>query len=204
LLPTPAPVFLYSQIAVPEFATIEDAESFLLNLSQREATGELESASVQTVTERVRAWIQSKRAGQDLDIKRLNAGHETGEQIIRITGGLPMIPGCENLIMPNQLNGRDTQLLDASNGHALPGPTIDSVAVPDPEAEPHTPASGQNIPANFVADGANSQPDPVNAFDGQPAQTNPTTPGQPCVSAFAGKTAQGSEAPEPTPGSPEP
>jgi hypothetical protein len=100
----PAPVFIYTPIEVPEFANIEDAEAFLLKLSQREGIQELESQAVAAISTRVRDWIQSKRQGQELEIKKINAGHETGEQIIKIEGGLPTLPGT-NITMPHQLNG---------------------------------------------------------------------------------------------------
>jgi hypothetical protein len=141
LLAIPGPVFLYSKIDIENFATIEDAESFLLNLSQREAAGELESASVQIVSDRVRAWIASKRAGQEIEIKRLNADQTTGETTVHITGGLPplpMPPGQLPPILPQRLNGRDTQLLEPSNVHALNGPPIDSVALPSEGQDPET------------------------------------------------------------------
>jgi hypothetical protein len=103
--------FIQTPIEVPAFTTCEDAEAFLLLLAQREAAQELDSVSVAAVSARVLDWIHSKRAGQELEIKRINATQDTGDQVIKIEGGLPTLPGCENLIMP-QLNGHPaTELL---------------------------------------------------------------------------------------------
>ena len=194
LLAVPGPVFLYSKIAVPEFATIEEAELFLLNISQREAAGELETASVQTVSDRVRAWIASKRNGQELELKKLTAGHETGEQVIRIEGGLPQLPGTK-VTMP-QLNG------NGHDAHGLlpPQPSqtpqlIDASPVPGPEAADPTASAGAPPPANESTAGQQCayaalalQNQPTNP----PGQNDPTQPPKP-VSAFSGEPAQGPE-----------
>jgi hypothetical protein len=149
LLPVPGPVYLHSQIDIPAFACIEDAEAFLLTLSQREAAGELETASVQTVSDRVRAWIQSKRTGEELALKKYTAGNETGEQVVRIEGGLPTLPGT-NVTMP-QLNGH--------NGYDPNG------LLPPPNASTtgHMPAI-ESVP---------DQPCSVMAFAPQPAPVAP-------------------------------
>jgi hypothetical protein len=168
LLAVPGPVFLYSKIKIEDFACVEDAESFLLNLSQREATGELESASVQTVSDRVRAWIQSKRNGEELALKKYTAGNETGEQVIRIEGGLPQLPGT-NVTMP-QLNGHNGY---DPNGLLPPQPqqiessqVIDASPVPGPvAADPTACATGQPPAIESVPD----QPCGVMALAAQPA-----------------------------------
>jgi hypothetical protein len=153
LLPVAGPVYLYSKINIDDFKSIEEAESFLLTLSQREAAGELESMSVQTVSERVRLWIQLKRQGQELDIKRLAQGQETGDQIIRIEGGLPALPGT-NVTMPS-LNGHD------KNGLLPPQPRqIES----SPAPESATAASPVATPP--IADSRMDQQGPSAATDG--------------------------------------
>jgi hypothetical protein len=100
--------YVQTPIEVPAFATIEDAEAFLLQLAQREAAQELDCVSVAAVSARVLDWIRSKRAGQELELKRLNATQDIGPQTIRIEGGLPELPGTE-VIMP-QLNGHHLEL----------------------------------------------------------------------------------------------
>jgi hypothetical protein len=97
--------FVQTPIEVPTFATIEDAEAFLIQLAQRVASQELDIETVATVSARVLDWIHSKRAGQELEIKRLNATQDTGDTTIRIEGGLPELPGT-SITMP-QLNGHE-------------------------------------------------------------------------------------------------
>jgi hypothetical protein len=100
--------FIQTPIEVPTFNTCEDAEGFLLLLAQREAAQELDCVSVAAVSARVLDWIRSKRAGQELEIKRINADVSTGEQVIRVEGGLPELPGCD--IIKPQLNGHQLEL----------------------------------------------------------------------------------------------
>jgi hypothetical protein len=102
--------FVQTPIEVPAFSTCEEAEAFLLTLAQRTASQELDLASVEAVSARVLDWIRSKRAGQELEIKRINAGQDTGEQIIKIEGGLPELPGT-NITMP-QLNGHASNFIE--------------------------------------------------------------------------------------------
>jgi hypothetical protein len=119
--------YVQQPIDVPSFTTIEEAEAFLLTLAQRTASQELDLASVEAVSARVRDWINSKRAGQELEIKRLNASQDTGDQTIHITGGLPELPGC-NISMP-QLNG-----------HASDGLLPKQPVIVDHDPNPQTPA----------------------------------------------------------------
>jgi hypothetical protein len=119
----PGPQYLHTVIEVPDFNSIEEAEAFLLQLSQREANKELETQSVSTVYERVRGWISSRRAGEELELKRLAAG-EYGDQTISITGGLPELPGTD--IIKQTTNGHDV-LLSPNEPR-----TIDATKAPDP------------------------------------------------------------------------
>jgi hypothetical protein len=106
-----APKYVTTPIEVPAFTTCEQAEDFLLQLSQREAAQELDSDSVALVSARVLDWIRSKRAGQELELKRLQADVSDQPQVIKITGGLPELPGT-NVTMPPTLNGHpQTDLL---------------------------------------------------------------------------------------------
>jgi hypothetical protein len=116
------PKYVITPIDIPDFQTIEDAESWLLDLARREAHQEYDSDSVATATERVRGWIQSKRAGIDQEIKRAAQGEVTGDQLIRIEGGLDPLPGT-TITMP-QLNGHTIDSLPS-------GATIDSTPAID-------------------------------------------------------------------------
>jgi hypothetical protein len=120
--------FIQTPIEVPSFSTCEEAEAFLLQLAQRVASQELDLESVQSVSARVLDWIHSKRAGQELEIKRLNASQDTGEQTIHITGGLPELPGTE-ITMP-QLNGHHLEL-EATKDHPINGSSDPHPSEPD-------------------------------------------------------------------------
>jgi hypothetical protein len=47
----------------------------------------------------VRNWISAKHADQEFELKRLAADASNAEQVIRIEGGLPDLPGT-SIIMP--------------------------------------------------------------------------------------------------------
>jgi hypothetical protein len=91
------PRYVETPIEVPEFQTIEDAEAFLLTISRRVGAGELDVDMTAEVTTIIRAWINSKRQGQELELK-FRAAIPT-DTTIRIEGGLPPLPGT-NVIMP--------------------------------------------------------------------------------------------------------
>jgi hypothetical protein len=211
-LSVPGPVYLHSQIDVPIFDTLEAAESFLLSLSQREAAGELETASVQTVTERVRLWIQSKRNGQELELKKITAGHDVSETTIRIEGGLPPLPGT-NVTMP-QLNGHNgydpNGLLPQQPQQIESSQVIDASQVPGPSpGDPTASATGHMPAIESVPD----QPCSVMALAPQPAPVAPpathTHHGPPqCAygahTSFHNNSGEPAQGPERPPEGPEP
>jgi hypothetical protein len=110
------PKYVVTPIEVPDFTTVEEAEAFLLQLAQRVATQELDTQSVAHVSARVLDWVRCKRMDQELAIKRINADVSTGEQVIRIEGGLPELPGS-NITMP-QLNGHSLELTATPQAHS--------------------------------------------------------------------------------------
>jgi hypothetical protein len=111
--------FIETPIEVPSFSTCEDAEAFLLQLAQREAAQELDTVSVAAVSARVLDWIRSKRAGQELEIKRLHADVSDQDQTIRITGGLPPLPGTD-IIGPDGADGNVRVINGTVNEPILP------------------------------------------------------------------------------------
>jgi hypothetical protein len=115
-----APRFIETPIEVPTFESIDQAEDFLLTLSQRVAAGELPIDSTNDVAAHVRGWIQSKRQGLELEIKQLNSS-ATGDGVLRIEGGLPPLPGT-NVIMPDLTKGPMSELTP-------PGPLTAEVPV---------------------------------------------------------------------------
>jgi hypothetical protein len=65
----------------------------------------------------VRNWIIAEHASAELELKAAAQGG-TGDAVIHIKGGLPPVPGCENLIMP------------VLNGHAVEGVPAPAPATP--------------------------------------------------------------------------
>jgi hypothetical protein len=107
---------------VPVLSSIEQAETFLATLA---AENDLDPIELMTA---VRHWIDSRRAGQELQLKVQDHGDHP-EQHIQIEGGLPPLPGTD-IIMPE---------INAHNGHTLdleknPGPEL-----PAPDATPQDP-----------------------------------------------------------------
>ena len=113
---SPVPRFIPNPIDVGEFTHISDAESFLTKIATFVAGGELDFQSALELSSIVKVWIDSQYAREELAIKQLNAGTTEHEQVIRVTGGLPELPGT-SIVMP-VLDGRPV-----TNGHALAAPT---------------------------------------------------------------------------------
>ena len=89
---------------VPRLTTVEDAENFIASFVN-EFAPELSAVELTTM---VRHWIESKRAGLELEHK-LNPP-EQRPQIIQVIGGLPTAPGMEGVLMPGDQRA-------ATNGH---------------------------------------------------------------------------------------
>jgi hypothetical protein len=83
---------LVSEVSQP--TSIEHAENILAQLFV-ELAPELDPVQLSAM---IRTWIESKRAGQELDLK-VNPP-ETRPQIIQVVGGLPIAPGHEGVLMP--------------------------------------------------------------------------------------------------------
>ena len=129
----PVPRFIPTPVDIREFSHISDAESCLAKIATFVAAGELDFQSGLEFSSIVKAWIDSQYAREELAIKQINAGTTDHEQVIRVTGGLPPLPGT-NITMP-VLNGHAV-----TNGHALaaPEPAVPQIesAPPGPNTEP--------------------------------------------------------------------
>ena len=97
---------------VPVLSSIEQAEAFLATVA---AENDLDPIELMTA---VRTWIDSRRAGKELDLK-VNAQGGGGDAVIQITGGLPPLPGT-SIIMDDTAIGM--------NGHK--GPAIEHEVTP--------------------------------------------------------------------------
>jgi len=136
---TPTPRFIDNPIDVPHFDRLSDAETFLGKLPVLVARGELDFQSAQDLCAMTTLWINSQYQREELQIKQINAGATEHEQVIRIEGGLPQLPGT-NITMPT-IDGHP-----ATNGHALepPAPVAPPLDVPAIEsAQPNEPTNGQ-------------------------------------------------------------
>jgi hypothetical protein len=123
-----APVQVYIDVPLdcPEFTHLSDAEQFLAKVAALVAHGQLDFQAGKNLSALAKNWIDAQYAREELAIKQLTAGTTEHEQVIRVTGGLPQLPGT-NVTMP-VLDGKPM-----TNGHALELP---SPAVPAIESAP--------------------------------------------------------------------
>jgi hypothetical protein len=144
----PAPRFIDTPVVVPEFHSITEAENYLARIPVLLGNGELDSQTALELSTLTKNWIDALYARQEYDLK-LAAQGGGAEQTIHITGGLPTLPGCENLIMPQQngVLGQHSELNNRQiNGTVLERPAIppahgeasQTEAVPEPSAPPPT------------------------------------------------------------------
>jgi hypothetical protein len=126
---TPAPRFIPEPITVPDFTSIEQAEQYLASLPVLLGRGELDSQTALELSQLIRNWISAKFDHEELQLKLAQHGGYS-ETKITVTGGLPVLPGCEQMILP-QLNGHKHEM-DAIP--ALAEPQTD-VPTPSPEQQ---------------------------------------------------------------------
>jgi hypothetical protein len=120
-------VFIEQKINLQRPTTIAQARDNIAYLTELKATGQIDQA-----------WGDNLIADQ---YKILSAlvdeakiaiqGGEQGEQVIRIQGGLPTMPGLESLIMP-QLNGHKSLELQAIEHGPQPPPQDSTDKEPGP------------------------------------------------------------------------
>jgi hypothetical protein len=128
----------YSTVEIPNFQTIQEAESFQLDIARREHSRKIDSKTAATAIARVQTWIHNKRADDELTIKRLNADQGQGPQtIVFRTGfgpehpvsspdgiGYKQLPGT-NIDMSTtaygewKANGHDPKQIDATPTDSL-------------------------------------------------------------------------------------
>ena len=118
--------YIDDPVQLPEPATIEQANKNIAYVSNLKAQGLIDLDFANSLIADNTTIANNLIAEEELKFKLYPP--ETRDTTIRIEGGLPQVPGCENLIMP-QLNGHATN----GHGHALAAPTA---AVPAIEAAP--------------------------------------------------------------------
>jgi hypothetical protein len=131
---TPTPRFIENPINVPDFQTIDDAKKFLARIPALIARGELDLDFADSLTKSTVAWLQLQYAEMGIDLKAQAQGAADHDQVIRIAGGLPALPGT-NVTMPNLTNGHDAyQMLDhqTQNPSSIDGVHTDTTTQPAP------------------------------------------------------------------------
>jgi Family of unknown function (DUF5681) len=103
--PLPVPRYVEHPITLPDFVAVEDAEAFLGKIPQLVAAGELDFQSGLDLSTMTRAWLSAKYERDEMKLKMLAANADPNPTIT-IKGGLPVMPGLENMIMPNINNGQ--------------------------------------------------------------------------------------------------
>jgi hypothetical protein len=129
----PVPRFIDNPIDVPDFTSVEVAEAFLGKLTVLVARGELDFQSGLELSTMTQNWLATQISRATLDLKAQAQGTSDHEQIIRIEGGLPPLPGT------NVNMGKEPSL----NGHAALAAAIDDLTKP---AVLPAPASGDRSP----------------------------------------------------------
>jgi hypothetical protein len=86
----PAPRYIDSPVQVPEFQSVDQAETFLASLPVMLGRGELDSQTALELSTLTRAWISARHEREELQLKIQSHGG-LGDQTIRIEGGLPAL-----------------------------------------------------------------------------------------------------------------
>src|SRR5215471_1059055 len=108
----PPPRYIDEPIQLPEPTTIEQANKNIAYISNLKAQGLIDLDFANSLIADNTTIANNLIAEEELKFKLYPP--EERDTTIHIKGGLPQLPGCENLIMP-QLNGHATN----GNGHAL-------------------------------------------------------------------------------------
>jgi hypothetical protein len=128
---SPPKIYVDEQIKLPHISpkTISQSNENILYLSELKATGQIDlHMGDNLIMDQCRV-----RDGLIDDAKLLAANGGSGDQHIVITGGLPQLPGCENLIMP-QINGHviDSVAIESRPQAQKPGSTDHNTRSEDP------------------------------------------------------------------------
>jgi hypothetical protein len=98
----PDPQYIEEAISLPRPATIRQAYENIAILTEYKATGKIDIATADSLIADQRVILNALID----EAKLLAAGQGQDEQVIRIEGGLPLLPGT-NVIMPKRINGHD-------------------------------------------------------------------------------------------------
>jgi hypothetical protein len=115
------PRFFDEPTVVPDFATVDDAENFLVEITRRVGFGELDVQAGLDLSSMTKNWINAKYGREELQIK-LAAQGGGSDQHITISGGLPNLPGCNIIGLggeePPRMNGHNGPVIEHANADA--------------------------------------------------------------------------------------
>jgi hypothetical protein len=126
----PDPVYIEQAVNLPRPISVRQASDNIALLSEMKAQGKIDIATADNLINDQKVILYALLDEQKL----LTAQGGAPEQVIRIEGGLPELPGT-NIIMPTPLNGHDLQL-EAT-------PAIRSPARDQPTNDLESPPSNQ-------------------------------------------------------------
>jgi hypothetical protein len=124
---TPAPRFVEESFDIPTFTHLSDAEQFLGRIAALVSSGSLDIQTGLELSTLAKNWIDAQYAREELAIKQINAGTTEHEQVIKVTGGLPALPGT-NITMPT-LDGH-------ANGYGALEPPVPQIDSPGTNSTP--------------------------------------------------------------------
>ena len=129
----PAPRFLDTPIEVPQFNTVQEAETYLAHIPVLLGRGEIDSQTALERSTLTKNWLDAIYAHQEYDLK-LAAQGGGSDTTIRIEGGLPSLPGTN-------INMAKEPLMNGHNGHVIDHqpatqsiPAVDNGQGPSPTA----------------------------------------------------------------------
>ena len=138
LTATPAPRFIETELTLPPLDSLENAVQSIALIEAAVAENRLDVQSAQDLIGMINAYIAGKNIMEIAELQERLTNIETSiannpqTQLPHVTGGLPVMPGCENVILPN-VNGVPASLPSPapSPGLGEPSQTIDHEPLPN-------------------------------------------------------------------------
>ena len=154
LTATPAPRFIETELTLPPLDSLENAVQSIALIEAAVAENRLDVQSAQDLIGMINAYIAGKNIMEIAELQERLTNIETSiannpqAQLPHVTGGLPVMPGCENVILPN-INGVPASLPSPapSPGLGEPSQTID-----------HEPSTNPTHPVSLSIGRCNHQP----------------------------------------------
>jgi hypothetical protein len=117
----PVPRYIEHPFELPEVTTVQEAQQVIAKIAVLYAAGKLDSQSAVELTTMLQALIHSKEAAEiDERLSTLEEVNGLPPRKVVVTGGLPRLPGHEDLIMPGDEAKEPEQVLPPASED--PGP----------------------------------------------------------------------------------